>query len=88
MRAILATARGFTAVLASNDTSAIGAMRALAEAGRRVPEDVAVVGFDDQPGASANVPPLATISYPLAEAGRRAVEVLLTASVVVAPWTW
>lgn len=77
MRAILATGRNFTAVLASNDTSAIGTMRALADAGRRVPEDVAVVGFDDQPGASANVPPLATISYPLAEAGRRAVEVLL-----------
>jgi diguanylate cyclase (GGDEF)-like protein len=77
MRAILATGRAFTAVLASNDTSAVGALRALAECGRRVPEDVAVVGFDDQPGASANVPPLATISYPLVDAGRRAVELLL-----------
>jgi diguanylate cyclase (GGDEF)-like protein len=77
MRTILATGSPFTAVLASNDTSAIGAMRALADSGRRVPEDVAVVGFDDQPGASANVPPLATIGYPLADAGRRAVELLL-----------
>ena len=77
MRAILDTGHAFTAVLASNDFSAIGAMRALAERGRRVPEDVAVIGFDDEPGASANVPPLATISYPLAEAGRRAVGLLL-----------
>jgi diguanylate cyclase (GGDEF)-like protein len=77
MRALLAVGRPFTAVLASNDTSAIGAMRALAEAGRRVPEDVAVVGFDDQPTASAHVPPLASISYPLADAGWRAVELLL-----------
>jgi diguanylate cyclase (GGDEF)-like protein len=77
MRTILASGRSFTAVLASNDTSAIGAMRALANGGRRVPEDVAIVGFDDQPGASANVPPLASISYPLADAGRRAVGLLL-----------
>jgi diguanylate cyclase (GGDEF)-like protein len=78
MRAILAVGHPFTAVLASNDTSAVGALRALAESGRRVPEDVAVVGFDDQPGASANVPPLASVSFPLAEAGRRAVEVVLS----------
>jgi hypothetical protein len=77
MRTILASGRPFTAVLSSNDTSAIGAIRALAEAGRRVPEDVAIVGFDDQPGASAHVPPLATIGYPLADAGRRAVGLLL-----------
>jgi diguanylate cyclase (GGDEF)-like protein len=77
MRTILANGRPFTAVLASNDTSAIGAIRALAESGRRVPEDVAIVGFDDQPGASAHVPPLATIGYPLADAGRRAVGLLL-----------
>jgi diguanylate cyclase (GGDEF)-like protein len=77
MRALLAVGRRFTALLASNDTSAIGAMRALAEAGRRVPEDVAVIGFDDQPTASAHVPPLASISYPLVEAGWRAAELLL-----------
>jgi diguanylate cyclase (GGDEF)-like protein len=77
MRRILAAGSPFTAVLASNDTSAIGALRALEESGRRVPGDVAVIGFDDQPGASANVPPLATISYPLADAGRRAVKLLL-----------
>jgi diguanylate cyclase (GGDEF)-like protein len=56
--------------------SAIGAIRALQERGRSVPEDVAVVGFDDQPGAAANVPPLASVDYPLSEAGRCAVEIL------------
>jgi diguanylate cyclase (GGDEF)-like protein len=77
MRTILARGEEFTAVLASNDTSAIGAIRALAEAGRRVPQDVAVIGFDDQPAASAHLPPLATVHYPLAEAGRRATELLV-----------
>ena len=56
MRAILARGRAFTAVVASNDLSAIGAMRALAEAGRDVPGDVAVVGFDDHLMASAHAP--------------------------------
>jgi diguanylate cyclase (GGDEF)-like protein len=79
MRAILARSRAFTAVVASNDLSAIGAMRALAEAGRDVPGDVAVVGFDDHLMASAHVPPLTSVRYPLAEAGRRAVELLARA---------
>jgi diguanylate cyclase (GGDEF)-like protein len=77
MRAILAEGDAFTAVLASNDMSAVGAIRALEEAGRRVPQDVAVIGFDDQPAASAQVPPLATVRYPLADAGRRAAELLV-----------
>jgi diguanylate cyclase (GGDEF)-like protein len=77
MRLILGTGRSFSALVASNDVSAVGAMRALRESGRRVPDDVAVVGFDDQPGASAHVPPLATVRYPLALAGRRAVDLLL-----------
>ena len=76
MRAILERGRPFTAVVASNDVSAIGAMRALAEAGLNVPSDVAVVGFDDHLMASAHVPPLTSVRYPLAEAGRRAVELL------------
>jgi diguanylate cyclase (GGDEF)-like protein len=77
MRAILGAGRPFTAVLASNDVSAIGAIRALAETGRRVPEDAAVVGFDDQPLAFANRPPLATVRYPLADAGALALERLV-----------
>ena len=77
LRAILAQGRAFSAVVASNDSSAIGAMRALAEAGREVPGEVAVIGFDDHLMASAHVPPLASVRYPLAEAGRRAVELLV-----------
>jgi diguanylate cyclase (GGDEF)-like protein len=77
MRALLERGHPFTAVLASNDVSAIGTMRALLESGLDVPEDVAVVGFDDHLRASAHVPPLATIRYPLYEAGRRAVELLI-----------
>jgi diguanylate cyclase (GGDEF)-like protein len=77
MKRLLSKGRGFSAVLASNDNSALGAMRALAESGRRVPDDVAVVGFDDQPWAAGYIPPLTTIRYPLGEAGGKAVELLL-----------
>ncbi len=77
MQAILARGVPFTSVLASNDGSAIGAMLALSEAGLRVPEDVAVVGFDDTPEAAASIPPLATVRYPLFETGKRALERLV-----------
>ncbi|MCG6927111.1 MAG: GGDEF domain-containing protein [Acidobacteria bacterium] len=77
MKALLERGCRFTAVLASNDNSALGAMRALVESGRRVPDDVAVVGFDDQPWAAGHIPPLTTIRYPLGDAGKRAVELLL-----------
>jgi diguanylate cyclase (GGDEF)-like protein len=77
MQRILARGHPFTAVLASNDSSAIGAMRALGEAGLRIPEDVAVVGFDDTPEAAAQVPPLATVRYPLFETGGKALERLV-----------
>ena len=77
MHAILERGRLFTAVIASNDLSAIGAMRALFESGLDVPGDVAVVGFDDHLMASAHVPPLTSVRYPLAVAGWRAVEMLV-----------
>ncbi|MBC2900304.1 substrate-binding domain-containing protein [Streptomyces cupreus] len=53
-----------TAVFAANDDMAIGLIRALAEAGRRVPEDVSVVGFDDIPVAPYVTPPLTTMRQP------------------------
>ncbi|MGN9761980.1 LacI family DNA-binding transcriptional regulator [Streptomyces sp. SD31] len=53
-----------TAVFAANDDMAIGLVRALAEAGRRVPEDVSVVGFDDIPVAPYVTPPLTTMRQP------------------------
>jgi DNA-binding LacI/PurR family transcriptional regulator len=53
-----------TAVFAANDDMAIGLIRALAEAGRRVPDDVSVVGFDDIPVAAYVTPPLTTVRQP------------------------
>ncbi|WP_250007065.1 LacI family DNA-binding transcriptional regulator [Actinoplanes sp. M2I2] len=67
----------FDAVFAHNDLSAIGAMQALREAGRRVPQDVAVVGFDDIPTAAHTQPPLTTVHQPLREMGEAAARTLL-----------
>jgi DNA-binding LacI/PurR family transcriptional regulator len=77
MRAMLAADPGLTAVFAANDQMALGALRALDEAGRRVPEDVSVVGFDDVPEAEFFRPPLTTVRQHFAEAGQRAVHLLL-----------
>ena len=60
------------AIFAANDTAAFGAIRALSEVGRRVPEDVAVVGFDDIALASYSQPPLTTLHVPRQEMGREA----------------
>ncbi|MYS40461.1 substrate-binding domain-containing protein, partial [Streptomyces sp. SID5998] len=54
-----------------------GALTALREAGRRVPEDVAVIGFDDFPLARDTVPQLTTVRQPMAEMGRAMVRLLL-----------
>jgi DNA-binding LacI/PurR family transcriptional regulator len=59
-----------TAVFAANDQMALGLLRALAESGRRVPQDVSVVGFDDVPDAVAFLPPLTTVHQDFAEVGR------------------
>ncbi|WP_340586431.1 LacI family DNA-binding transcriptional regulator [Erythrobacter alti] len=67
----------FDAIFAASDLIAIGAMRALAEAGLGVPGDVALVGFDDIPAASLTNPPLTTIMQDIKGAGERLVETLL-----------
>jgi len=77
MRQILASGAPFTAVLASNDQSAIGAMAALREAGKRIPQDVAIIGFDDRPEAMAQRPPLTTVHSRTFERGYRALELML-----------
>ncbi|MFE7901035.1 LacI family DNA-binding transcriptional regulator [Streptomyces sp. NPDC057424] len=64
-------------VLAASDTTAAGALRTLRVAGRRVPEDVAVIGFDDFPLAQRTEPPLTTVRQPLEEIGRAMIRVLL-----------
>jgi LacI family transcriptional regulator len=65
------------AVFAASDIMAIGAMRALREAGLRVPEDVAVVAFDDLPQAARTEPPLTTVRQPVYRLGAMAVDSLL-----------
>jgi LacI family transcriptional regulator len=67
----------FTALVAYNDISALGAMSALREAGRRVPEDVSIVGFDDIEFAALAYPALTTVRQPLREMGATAAEVLI-----------
>jgi LacI family transcriptional regulator len=68
-----------TALFAANDSMAIGAMSGLREVGLRVPEDVAVAGFDDVPLARYMSPPLTSVHVGIAELGARAVETLLHA---------
>ncbi len=68
-----------TAVFAANDQMALGALRALAEAGRRVPEDVAVVGFDDVADAADYRPPLTTLRQDFDALGVAAVAALVSA---------
>ena len=74
---LLTRRRDFTAVLCFNDVSAIGSMRALHDAGLRVPEDVSVLGFDDIQAARYIVPSLTTIRQPLERMGALAAGLLL-----------
>ncbi|MFF9773467.1 LacI family DNA-binding transcriptional regulator [Streptomyces sp. NPDC013978] len=74
----LAARPDVTAVFVSNDQMALGLLRALHEAGRRVPDDVSVVGYDDIPEAAHLLPPLTTIRTDFPEIGRRALRLLLT----------
>ena len=76
-KGLLDSGAQFDAIFAASDLIAIGAMRALAEAGRRVPQDVAVVGFDDIPAASLTTPPLTTVMQDIRGAGQALVETLL-----------
>lgn len=73
----LAERTDVTAVFVANDQMAIGVLRALREAGRKVPGDVSVVGFDDIPEAAYLTPPLTTVRQPFDEVGRRCVRLLL-----------
>jgi DNA-binding LacI/PurR family transcriptional regulator len=76
-RRLLASGASFDAIFAASDLIAIGAMRALAAAGRTIPGDVAVVGFDDIPAASLANPPLTTVMQDVRGAGERLLDTLL-----------
>jgi len=73
----LLTRGHFTALFAYNDTSAIGAIRAVRETGLRVPEDISVVGFDDIREAAYHLPSLTTVRQPLRKMGEIAAQTLV-----------
>lgn len=77
-RAILGRPTLPTAVFAANDLLALGVIRALHEANVHIPEDVAVVGYDDVAGSDFYHPPLTTVRQPFDEVGRQAIGVLLS----------
>lgn len=74
---LLASGTPFSALFAFNDISAIGAIRALREAGLQVPQDVSVIGFDDIQSAAFQNPSLTTVRQPLRSMGLLAAETLL-----------
>jgi LacI family transcriptional regulator len=74
---LLASREQFTAVVAFNDMSAMGVIRALQDLGIHVPDDVSVIGFDDIEAASYNIPRLTTIQQPLSEMGKIAARCVL-----------
>jgi DNA-binding LacI/PurR family transcriptional regulator len=77
MRQILAARPDIDAVFAASDLMASGAMQVLRAAGRRIPEDVAIVGFDDSPIVDSTEPPLSSVRQPIEEMGREMVRLLL-----------
>ncbi|MGE5375406.1 MAG: substrate-binding domain-containing protein, partial [Bacteroidota bacterium] len=74
MQQIIETRAPFTAVLASNDESALGAMQALEEAGLRNPQDVAVIGFDNRLEGAVHEPGLSSVHVPLFDMGYQALK--------------
>lgn len=66
----------FTAMISSDDNSAVGAMQAIRGMGLHIPGDIAIIGFDDQPDTVAQVPPLASIHVPLAMMGEQALALM------------
>jgi DNA-binding LacI/PurR family transcriptional regulator len=77
MRQLLEREPDLDAVFAANDLMALGAMTVLKAAGRRIPDDVAVVGFDDVEPARHAEPPLTTVHQPIADQARHMVEILV-----------
>ncbi len=77
MRTLLSRGAAFDALFAASDLIAIGAARAIKEAGLSVPQDVAIVGFDDIPAASLAEPPLTTVQQDYRRAGETLVDMLL-----------
>lgn len=77
MAALLSAEPRVTAVFVLNDMMALGALEAARAAGRRVPDDLSVVGFDGIPFSALANPPLTTVAQPIRQLGERAAELLL-----------
>jgi DNA-binding LacI/PurR family transcriptional regulator len=77
MEDLLARRPDLDAVFAASDPMAFGAMRAIKDSGRHIPDDVAVVGFDGSPAAGNTAPPLTTVSQPAEAMGRHMARLLL-----------
>ncbi|MEV0630439.1 LacI family DNA-binding transcriptional regulator [Nonomuraea wenchangensis] len=77
MRQLLGDDPGLDAVFVANDLMAVGALQSLRQAGRRVPDDVAVVGFDDIEAAKYTEPPLTTLRHPVTDQATAMVKLLL-----------
>jgi DNA-binding LacI/PurR family transcriptional regulator len=77
MRQLIETSPDLDAVFAASDSMAAGALHFLRQAGRRVPEDVAVVAFDDSPVAADTDPPLTSVRQPLEEMGQEMARLLI-----------
>ena len=73
---LLDRGRDFTAIFAMSDVMAIGAIRALRDAGKQVPEDVSVVGFDGLPIGAYTIPQLTTVTQPVQELAERSIRLL------------
>jgi LacI family transcriptional regulator len=74
---LLQREKPFTALLAFDDMTAFGAIRALHQAGIRVPEQCSVIGFDDVPGSALYTPALTTVSQPMQDMGTMAVHLVV-----------
>jgi DNA-binding LacI/PurR family transcriptional regulator len=86
-RWLLAAATNLDAIVAPSDLAAVGVLGVLAAAGRRVPDDVAVTGFDDSVVAEAATPPLTSVRQPLDALGRELVRLLLAQAATTPPPT-
>lgn len=85
-KALLERKHRFTALFAYNDVSAIGAIRAIREAGLNVPHDISVVGFDDIEGAAFHFPSLTTVRQPLHRMGSIAAKTMIDRLEGLAEW--
>ncbi|WP_329093921.1 MULTISPECIES: LacI family DNA-binding transcriptional regulator [unclassified Streptosporangium] len=83
----LAATSGVTAVFVANDQMALGALRAFAELGVRVPEQISIVGFDDIPESEFFTPPLTTIRQDFGAVGKYSIEILLRQMEAGAEWS-